>query len=114
MGPLEQEARGISPPISSVCPSNIGCGDPDGDYCLITQELNAEAQQARAAFSVSEAEALEHVAKKKQVHLRDLTKLGDVFWACVLPWNMCPEPHRTPDTLPSISYVGPYGPRSTI
>lgn len=42
MGPLEQEARGISPPISSVCPNNIGCGDPDGDYCLITQELNAE------------------------------------------------------------------------
>lgn len=44
-------------------------------------ELSAEAQQTQ---SVSEAAALQHVARKKRVHLRDLTKLGDVFWACVL------------------------------
>ena len=51
---------------------------------LEASELHAEAQAIQAE-SVSEAEALKQVAKKRKVHLRDITKLGDVFWAYVLP-----------------------------
>ena len=50
---------------------------------LEASELNAEAQsRAAAAQGIStEAEALKEVAKKRMVYLRDITKLGDVFWA---------------------------------
>ena len=50
---------------------------------LEASEINAVAH-ARAASSTgisSEAEVLKEVAKKRMVHLRDITKLGDVFWA---------------------------------
>lgn len=30
---------------------------------------------------MSEAQALEKVAAKKRVHLKEITKLGDIFWA---------------------------------
>ena len=30
---------------------------------------------------MSEAEALKEVAKKRMVYLKDIIKLGDVFWA---------------------------------
>ena len=52
---------------------------------LEASEIHAEAH-ARAASTPgisSEAEALEVVAKKRMVRLRDITKLGDVFWAYV-------------------------------
>ncbi len=52
---------------------------------LEPSEIHAEAH-ARAASTPgisSEAEALEAVAKKRMVNLRDITKLGDVFWAYV-------------------------------
>lgn len=39
--------------------------------------------EARAVESISEAQALKQIAKKRTVHLRDITKLGDVFWAYV-------------------------------
>lgn len=55
---------------------------------LEASELHAEASsQAREHIrngfiqSLSEAEALKEVAKKRMVSLRDVTKLGDVFWA---------------------------------
>ncbi|KAI0724538.1 MFS general substrate transporter [Cerioporus squamosus] len=52
---------------------------------LEASEIHAEAH-ARAASTAgisSEAEALEEVAKKRMVRLRDITKLGDVFWAYI-------------------------------
>lgn len=51
-------------------------------------ELHAEAQTASeehrrsgSVQSLSEAEALKAVAKKRMVKFKDITKLGDVFWA---------------------------------
>ncbi|EJD03945.1 MFS general substrate transporter [Fomitiporia mediterranea MF3/22] len=40
-------------------------------------------QEARVVGSLSEAQALKQVAKKRTVHIRDITKLGDVFWAYI-------------------------------
>lgn len=54
-------------------------------------DISEEARR-RSIRSMSEAEALEKVAAKRRVNLRDITKLGDVFWACVLP-------------LPPVSYI---------
>ncbi len=55
---------------------------------LEASELHAEARDQAAEHvrsgsiqSLSEAEALKEVAKKRMVHLRDVTKLGDIFWA---------------------------------
>lgn len=51
---------------------------------LEATELNEEAaEHARSGslHGLSEAEALKEVAKKRVVNLRDITKLGDVFWA---------------------------------
>lgn len=55
---------------------------------LEASELQAEAESQAAEHvrtgsiqSLSESEALKEVAKKRTVHLRDITKLGDVFWA---------------------------------
>ncbi|KAI0695601.1 major facilitator superfamily domain-containing protein [Cytidiella melzeri] len=57
---------------------------------LEATELNEEAAQQQAEHvrsgslhSLSEAEALKEVAKRRVVHLRDVTKLGDVFWAYI-------------------------------
>lgn len=55
---------------------------------LEASELHAEADEHAAEHvrsgslhSLSEAEALKEVAKRRVVRLRDITKLGDVFWA---------------------------------
>lgn len=51
---------------------------------LEASELNAEANHQSRSGSIqglSEAEALKEVARKRMVHLRDITKLGDVFWS---------------------------------
>ncbi|KAJ6610018.1 major facilitator superfamily domain-containing protein [Mycena sp. CBHHK59/15] len=45
-------------------------------------DINEEAQR-RSVINLSEAQALEKVAAKRRVKLREITKLGDVFWACV-------------------------------
>ncbi|EKM61026.1 uncharacterized protein PHACADRAFT_247333 [Phanerochaete carnosa HHB-10118-sp] len=57
---------------------------------LEASELHAEAESQAAdhvrtgsVHSLSEAEALKEVAKKRTVNLRDITKLGDVFWAYI-------------------------------
>jgi hypothetical protein len=47
---------------------------------LEASELRDQAD-ARQAESVSEAQAMRQAAEKKVVHIRDITKLGDVFWA---------------------------------
>ncbi|KAH9944398.1 MFS general substrate transporter [Epithele typhae] len=49
---------------------------------LEASELHAEAALSGDNIS-SEAEALKEVAKKRMVYLRDITKLGDVFWAYI-------------------------------
>ncbi|KAJ6519847.1 major facilitator superfamily domain-containing protein [Mycena sanguinolenta] len=45
-------------------------------------DIKEEAQR-RSATNMSEAQALEKVAAKRRVHLREITKLGDVFWAYI-------------------------------
>ncbi|KAG5648012.1 hypothetical protein DXG03_007046 [Asterophora parasitica] len=47
---------------------------------LEASDITEEAR-ARAATNVSEARALEKVAAKRRVNVRQITKLGDVFWA---------------------------------
>ncbi|EMD42034.1 hypothetical protein CERSUDRAFT_110574 [Gelatoporia subvermispora B] len=49
---------------------------------LEASELQAEADHDRL-LTLSESEALKEVAKKRRVYLRDITKLGDVFWAYI-------------------------------
>ena len=46
---------------------------------LEAAELQAEARNP--SYSLSEAQALEKVAEKHRVYFRDITLLGDVFWA---------------------------------
>lgn len=55
---------------------------------LEASEIHAEAHnqaqehiRSGSIQSLTEAEALKEVAKKRMVNLRDVTKLGDVFWA---------------------------------
>ncbi|KAF8642248.1 hypothetical protein AX16_009523 [Volvariella volvacea WC 439] len=43
----------------------------------------AEEARRRAIASMTEAQALERVAEKRRVKIREITKLGDVFWAYV-------------------------------
>ncbi|KAL6309994.1 MFS general substrate transporter [Sparassis latifolia] len=53
---------------------------------LEPSELRVEAlrrKQAGAVESLSEAEALKKVAEKRKVSIRDMSKLGDVFWAYI-------------------------------
>ncbi|KAJ6575143.1 major facilitator superfamily domain-containing protein [Mycena capillaripes] len=45
-------------------------------------DINEEAQR-RSGINISEAQALEKVAAKRRVHLREITKLGDIFWAYI-------------------------------
>lgn len=56
---------------------------------LEAADINEEAARRRSIHNVSEAQALEKVAKKRQVHLRDITKLGDVFWSYVALNVLC-------------------------
>ncbi|KAJ4486174.1 major facilitator superfamily domain-containing protein [Lentinula aciculospora] len=49
---------------------------------LEAADISEEAKR-RSIHNLSEAQALEKVARKKMVHLKDITKLGDVFWAYV-------------------------------
>lgn len=55
---------------------------------LEASELHAEANEHAAEHvrsgslhSLSESQALKEVANRRVVHLRDITKLGDVFWS---------------------------------
>ncbi|KIK71020.1 hypothetical protein GYMLUDRAFT_33127 [Collybiopsis luxurians FD-317 M1] len=50
---------------------------------LEASDISEEAKKRRSLHNMSEAQALEKVAKKKMVNLKDITKLGDVFWAYV-------------------------------
>lgn len=80
---------------------------------LEASELHQEAR-AMQDLSLSEAQALKHVAEKKTVHVRDITKLGDVFWACVMVYSICEmmvfiAALSTTDILASTYCVGPSG-----
>jgi hypothetical protein len=68
---------------------------------LEASDIRAEAQR-RSLHSVSEAQALEEVASKHHVHFKDITHLGDVFWASVFALSYC---NLHPDP-PTGSYVG--------
>ena len=47
---------------------------------LEASELEQEARTARS-MGLSDAQTLKRIAEKRTVHVRDITKLGDVFWA---------------------------------
>lgn len=47
---------------------------------LEAPDISREAQR-RLSRNITEAQALEKVAAKRRVHFRQITKLGDVFWA---------------------------------
>ncbi|ESK88905.1 oxalate:formate antiporter [Moniliophthora roreri MCA 2997] len=49
---------------------------------LEAADISEEARR-RSVINMSESQALEKVAAKKRVNLREITKLGDVFWAYV-------------------------------
>lgn len=49
---------------------------------LEASELEDEAHN-NTQICLSEAEAMKKVAKKRMVYLRDITKLGDIFWAYI-------------------------------
>lgn len=45
-------------------------------------DISDEAKaRLRSGVALTEAQALERVAEKRKVHLKSITKLGDVFWA---------------------------------
>ncbi|KAF8973948.1 major facilitator superfamily domain-containing protein [Flammula alnicola] len=47
---------------------------------LEASDISEEAHR-RSSISMTEAQALEKVAEKRKVHIRQITKLGDLFWA---------------------------------
>ncbi|KAL0951154.1 hypothetical protein HGRIS_007887 [Hohenbuehelia grisea] len=49
---------------------------------LEATDIDEEARK-RSIHNISQAQALEKVAEKRRVHLKEITKLGDVFWAYV-------------------------------
>jgi uncharacterized Fe-S cluster-containing MiaB family protein len=49
---------------------------------LEASEIRREARR-RSLYDISEAQALEKVAKKRRIRFKDIPKLGDIFWACV-------------------------------
>jgi hypothetical protein len=76
-------------------------------------DINEEAQR-RSIINMSEAQALEKVAAKRRVHLRQITKLGDVFWAYVKPFVYCCLAKAGPDISQSMCFVEPSGRPSLI
>ncbi|KAF8216213.1 major facilitator superfamily domain-containing protein, partial [Mycena galopus ATCC 62051] len=51
-------------------------------------DINEEAQR-RSVINMSEAQALEKVAAKRRVHLGEIAKLGDIFWAYIVVNVFC-------------------------
>ncbi|KAJ7181686.1 major facilitator superfamily domain-containing protein [Mycena crocata] len=51
-------------------------------------DINEEARR-RSVINITEAQALEKVAAKRRVHLKEVTKLGDVFWAYIVVNILC-------------------------
>ncbi|EIN13724.1 MFS general substrate transporter [Punctularia strigosozonata HHB-11173 SS5] len=67
-------------------------------------EISEDARRYRLAQNLSEADALDAVARKKRVHIRDITKLGDVFWAYIAINILCgsiwePFHHLAPNII---------------
>lgn len=55
----------------------------DGSGAELEASDIREQAQLRSLHDLSEAQALEKVAAKHRVHFREITKLGDIFWAYV-------------------------------
>lgn len=55
---------------------------------LEASEMEREARRV-SAYDTMEAEALERIAKKRQVHLSDLLEMDNVFWAYVALNVLC-------------------------
>lgn len=53
-----------------------------GTVLLEASEIRSEARR-RSLYDLSEAEALEKVAKKRHIRFKDIPKLGDIFWAYI-------------------------------
>lgn len=56
---------------------------------LEASDIKDEAFRRRSVHNISEARALEKVAAKRKVRFRDISKLGDVFWAYVFLHLLC-------------------------
>lgn len=70
---------------------------------LEAREVQNEARK-RALYNISEARALEKVARKRYVNLNDVLALGDVFWAYIALNVLCgtlwgPFTHLAPNLL---------------
>ncbi|KAK7058937.1 hypothetical protein VNI00_001561 [Paramarasmius palmivorus] len=55
----------------------------DGAHAELEAADISEEARRRSTINMTESQALEKVAAKKRVNLREITKLGDVFWAYV-------------------------------
>lgn len=53
-----------------------------GTVLLEPSEIRSEARR-RSLYDLSEAQALEKVAKKRHIRFKDIPKLGDIFWAYI-------------------------------
>ncbi|KAG1757543.1 major facilitator superfamily domain-containing protein [Suillus lakei] len=53
-----------------------------GTVLLEASEIRREARR-RSLYDLSEAQALEKVAKKRHIRFKDIPKLGDIFWAYI-------------------------------
>lgn len=53
-----------------------------GTVILEASEIRREARH-RSMYDLSEAQALEKVAKKRHIRFKDIPKLGDIFWAYI-------------------------------
>ncbi|KAG1783928.1 major facilitator superfamily domain-containing protein [Suillus placidus] len=53
-----------------------------GTVLLEASEIRREARR-RSLYDLSEAHALEKVAKKRHIRFKDIPKLGDIFWAYI-------------------------------
>ncbi|KAF4605241.1 hypothetical protein EYR40_004024 [Pleurotus pulmonarius] len=49
---------------------------------LEAADIDEEARR-RSCHDISQAQALEKVAEKRRVHIKEITKLGDIFWSYV-------------------------------
>jgi hypothetical protein len=87
-----------------------------GTVLLEASEIRSEARR-RSLYDLSEAEALEKVAKKRHIRFKDIPKLGDIFWAYVTrsELTICADLsqlHRA--KRPLWHYMGPFHPFGSV
>lgn len=87
-----------------------------GTVLLEPSEIRSEARR-RSLYDLSEAQALEKVAKKRHIRFKDIPKLGDIFWACVtkLELTTCADLSQLYRAKhPLWHYMGPFHPFGSV